>query len=90
MSGLGYTPAEPIRDDEPAWDADELVTCPNCDGLKTVRIDRADGALVKRACRVCKSTPGQVLRGNPPESPYEMTVDVCVGAFPCCGKGPSQ
>lgn len=76
------TVAEPVRDDE-QWDAHELVPCPRCDGRKTVDVDRADGTTVRRGCGGC-SRIGQVLRGNPPDSPYEITHDFCARLYQCC------
>ena len=79
MSGLGYTPAEPIRDeDAPVYDPYEIVTCETCDGRKTVTRERKDGAIVKRRCPTCRCAE-QLMRGNPLDSPYVITFDFRAG-----------
>lgn len=73
--GLGYTPAEPIRDEEPPiYDPYEIVTCETCDGRKTVTRERRDGTVVKRTCPTCRGAE-QLMRGNPSDSPYVITFD---------------
>lgn len=56
------------------WDPFELVRCRQCDPPGFV-VERVRGREVKRHCRACKGTPGWVLRGDPPESPYGLTLD---------------
>jgi hypothetical protein len=46
--------------------------------------ERRDGTLVRRTCRTCGGR-GQVLQGNPPDSPYEITFDYRAGAHECSG-----
>jgi hypothetical protein len=56
------------------WDPTELVPCPDCD--RTTR----------RRCKTCRGRR-RLLRGNPPGHPYEITIDLCTGMYPCCTKG---
>jgi hypothetical protein len=65
-------------------DPHDLVKCPTCRGAKLLVNERRDGTLVRRTCRTCGGR-GQVLQGNPPDSPYEITFDYRAGAHECSG-----
>jgi hypothetical protein len=66
----------------PEWDPMELVRCPKCEGRKVLTRERR-GDVVSRACPTCGGR-GQVLLGNPPDSPYEITFDFCERRLGCC------
>ena len=70
-----------------AWDPDnpafELVRCHYCNGTGRRDFEKRLGRRVERiivSCRECSGT-GEILRGDPPGSPYSITLDYTEETF---------